>query len=126
MSGEVPPGASSEYRVHRAVYHATDCKAIIHAHPPYAIACSLRYDQIVPVDSEGLMFTPLIPVVDGACGSEELASRVACSLAAHSIVVARGHGTFAAGISLDAAYLLTSAAEHSCQILYLAGTTRTR
>ena len=126
LGGKVPPDASSEYRVHRAVYRATDCQAIIHAHPPFAIARSLRCDQIVPVDSQGLMFAPLIPVIEGPCGSDDLASQVACGLAAYSVVVARGHGTFAAGKSLEEAYLLTSLAEHSCRVLFLAESAKGR
>ena len=122
MEGDVPEQASSEYRVHRAVYRASNHRAaIVHAHPPHAVACSLSRERIVPVDSEGQMFAPLIPVVEGACGSDDLAEQVARGLSAHGVVVARGHGTFAAGTTLDQAYILTSLAEHSCRILLLTG-----
>jgi L-fuculose-phosphate aldolase len=121
MDGDVPETASSDYRVHRATYRATDHQAIVHAHPPHAVARSLSCDRIVPVDTAGLILTPLIPVVSGACGSDDLAEQVARGLKAYSVVVARGHGTFAAGKSLDEAYLLTSLAEHSCRILFLTG-----
>ncbi len=117
LEGPVPPDASSEYRVHREVYKKTPHQAIVHAHPPAAIAASLVLDRIVPEDSEGLMFCPLIPVVDGAPGSDEVARTVSDGLTGGRLVIARGHGTFAAGKSLDEAYLLTSLAEHSCRIL---------
>ena len=44
FDGPVPKDASSEYRVHLAVYRSTPHKAIVHAHPPYAVAASLVAD----------------------------------------------------------------------------------
>ncbi|MEI7857109.1 MAG: aldolase [Methanomicrobiales archaeon] len=119
LSGAAPKEASSEYRVHRAVYAASDHTAIVHAHPPYAVAASLVMDTIVPIDSEGEMFCPLIPVVTGAPGTQEVADNVARALITSKLVIARGHGTFAAGATLDDAYVLTSLAEHSCRVLAL-------
>jgi L-fuculose-phosphate aldolase len=126
MDGDIPETASNEYRVHRATYATTDHQAIVHAHPPHAVACSLSCDRIVPVDAGGLMLAPLIPVVGGACGSDDLAEQVARGLKAYRVVVARGHGTFAAGRNLDEAYVLTSLTEHSCRILFLTGAARHR
>jgi len=117
LVGEVPKDASSEYRVHREVYKKSPYRAIVHAHPPAAIAASLVLDRIVPEDSEGLMFCPVIPVVDGAPGSDDIAQTVSDALTTGRLVIARGHGTFAAGTTLDEAYLLTSLAEHSCRVL---------
>ena len=119
MDGEVPSEASSEYRVHREIYRKTWHNAIVHAHPPHVVACSLISDQIVPLGSEGIMFSPVIPVVDGMPGSEELASQVAVALGTARVVIARGHGTFAAGKNLDEAYIFTSLADHSSHILLL-------
>jgi L-fuculose-phosphate aldolase len=117
LEGPVTPDASSEYRVHREVYKNTPHQAIVHAHPPAAIAASLVLNRVVPEDSEGLMFCPVIPVVDGAPGSDEVARTVSESLSGGRLVIARGHGTFAAGKTLDEAYQLTSLAEHSCRVL---------
>jgi L-fuculose-phosphate aldolase len=116
MTGDAPKEASSEYRVHRAVYARTNHAAIVHAHPPYAIAASLVMDQIVPEDSEGVMFCPLIPVVTGAPGTPDIADTIARALSTSKLVIARGHGTFAAGATLDEAYVFTSLAEHSCRV----------
>jgi L-fuculose-phosphate aldolase len=117
LAGEVPDGASSEYRVHRQVYTKTGHLAIVHAHPPVAIALSLVRDEIKPEDSEGIMFCPVITVVSGEPGSQELADTVASALVSSKLVIARGHGTFAAGKTLDEAYLYTSLAEHACRVL---------
>jgi len=125
LNGRVTPGASSEWRVHTAVYNASEHKAIVHAHPPYAVALSLLTEgEIVTIDSEGKLLAPTIQVVDGPCGSEQLADVVAEGLKTAHIVIAKGHGTFAAGRDMDQAYLYTSLAEHCCKVLYLTKTYR--
>ena len=125
LNGRVTPGASSEWRVHTAVYNASKHQAIVHAHPPYAVALSLLTEgEIVTIDSEGKLLAPTIQVVDGPCGSERLADVVGDGLKTANVVIARGHGTFAAGRDLDQAYLYTSLAEHCCKVLYLTKTYR--
>jgi L-fuculose-phosphate aldolase len=119
LEGEVPTGASSEYRVHREVYRKTPHRAIVHAHPPAAVALSLVREEIRPEDSEGIMFCPVIPVVTGEPGSQEIADTVSDALVRSNLVIARGHGTFAAGKTLDEAYLSTSLAEHACRVLVI-------
>jgi L-fuculose-phosphate aldolase len=117
LDGGIPAGASSEYRVHRDVYRKTAHMAIVHAHPPAAVALSLVRDEVRAEDSEGKMFCPVIPVVSGEPGSQEIADTVSGALMISKLVIARGHGTFAAGKTLDEAYLYTSLAEHSCRVL---------
>ena len=119
LEGDVPETASSEYRVHREVYRKTNHVAIVHAHPPFAVAASLVMDKIVPEDSEGQMFCLEIPVIHGVPGSQDIADAVVNVLSSSNIVIARGHGTFAAGKTLDEAYVFTSLAEHSCRVLAL-------
>jgi L-fuculose-phosphate aldolase len=105
--------------VHLEVYRQTGYEAIVHAHPPYAIAASLVMDEIIPQDSEGKMFCPVIPIVQGAPGSQDLAENVTRAILSSKLVIVRGHGTFAAGMTLDEAFVYTSLAEHSCRILRL-------
>jgi L-fuculose-phosphate aldolase len=119
FDGNAPERASTELRVHREVYKKTPFTAIVHAHPPHAVAASLVLDEIIPEDSEGVMLCPKIPVVCGAPGSMEIANNVAGALSGSKLVIVRGHGTFAAGRSLDEACILTSLAEYSCRILLL-------
>ncbi|MDI9633527.1 MAG: aldolase [Methanolinea sp.] len=122
LAGEIPPGASSESRLHREVYRRTPHGAIVHAHPVHAVALSLSCgDRVVPRDSEGQMFAPEIPVVGGAPGSAEMAGNVAEALTRVRVAIVRGHGTFAAAGTLREAYVLTSLAEHSCAVLLLSG-----
>jgi L-fuculose-phosphate aldolase len=76
-------------------------------------------DEVVPEDSEGEILCPKIPVVQGAPGSQEIAENVTRALSFSKLVIARGHGTFAAGKTLDEAFVYTSLAEHSCRVLIL-------
>jgi len=117
LKGDVPPEASSEYRVHRDVYRKTPHLAIVHAHPRASVALSLMLDEIRPEDSEGIMFCPVIPVVVGEPGTQKIADAVSDALVSSKLVIARGHGTFAAGKTLDEAYLFTSLCEHACRVL---------
>jgi len=121
LEGQAPVGASSEYRVHQAIYRRSSHRAIVHAHPPHAVAASLALERVVPRDSEGEMLCPVIPVVGGAPGTQELADNVAAALGEGHLVIARGHGTFAAGKSLEEAYLYTSLAEHACRVIAYSG-----
>jgi L-fuculose-phosphate aldolase len=119
LEGDVPHNASSEYRVHREVYRKTRYDAIVHAHPPFAVAASLVMDKIIPEDSEGKMLCPEIPIIQGEPGSEEIAENITRALSRSKLVLARGHGTFAAGKTLDEAFVCTSMAEHSCRVIFL-------
>jgi L-fuculose-phosphate aldolase len=119
FKGEVPKDASSEYQAHREVYRKTNYEAIVHAHPPCAVAISFLLDEVIPEDSEGVMLCPKIPVVGGTPGSQEIAENVALAVSFSKLVIVRGHGTFAAGKTLDEAYVLTSMAEHACKVLIL-------
>jgi L-fuculose-phosphate aldolase len=121
FDGPVPANASSEYRAHREVYRATRHSALVHAHPPHVVAASLVMNEIIPLDCEGGMFCPIISVVEGKPGSDEIGRNVAEALRLANVVVVKGHGTFAAGRGLDEAYILTSLVEHSCRILWLLG-----
>ncbi len=122
LDGTVPPEASRESLVHRTVYRLTPHLAILHTHPAHAVALSFSQEKIVPIDSEGMLLCPGIPVVDGEPGSLVLGDRIGHGLLHGKIAIARGHGTFAAGKNLEEAYIVTSAAEHACRILCLSGT----
>jgi len=63
------------------------------------------------------MFCPVIPVVVGEPGTQKIADAVSDALVSSKLVIARGHGTFAAGKTLDEAYLFTSLCEHACRVL---------
>ena len=111
--------ASTEIVVHRAIYQQTSALAIVHTHPPYAIAQSLVKDEIVPVDSEGSYLLHKVPVVEAqlTAGSAEVAELLPRWLKEYDLVMLRGHGPFAIGHLLEEAYQLTSVLEMACRIL---------
>ncbi len=117
LDGPVPEHASSEFRVHLEMYRNTPYRAVVHAHPPAAIAASLVMDTIVPEDSEGTMFCPVIPVVPGA----RVPRRSRIMWPVHSRL--QNWSSCGAtvpllpGRTLDEAYVYTSLAEHSCRVL---------
>ncbi|MBI4289763.1 MAG: aldolase [Chloroflexi bacterium] len=116
------PLAPEEIAVHRAIYRLTPSLAVIHAHPPHAIAISLAAERkIVPNDAEGHSLLPDVPVIRAKGGAKTagLADEVAAALKTHRIVMVSGHGCFAAGQLLEEAFQCTISFEESCRILCL-------
>jgi len=85
------PLASIELAVHRAIYQETPALAIVHAHPPHAVALSLVETEIVPNDAEGLAMIGRVPIL----------------------------GSFAIGQLLEEAYSCTTMLEESCKVTCL-------
>lgn len=113
--------ASTEIKVHRAIYKKTPGLAIVHAHPPYAIALSMLYDEIYPRNVEGSYFFHKIPVVSvkHGIGSDESAELVSEAMRDYKGVILRGHGTFVHAKLLEDALSLTSVLESACRTEYL-------
>jgi L-fuculose-phosphate aldolase len=119
--------ASSELVVHRAIYQNTSALAIVHVHPPYAVAQSLCVqDAIIPIDSEGSYLFRKVPVVqtESTVGSKEVANVAARMLREYKIFLLRGHGCFSIGPVLEEAYQWCSSLEESCKIYYYTMTLR--
>ena len=115
------PLASVELPVHRAIYQKTQALAIVHAHPPHAIALSLAEREIVPSSLEGIHAIGTIPVLgwDMEIKAGGLADIIAEALTRQKIVLVHGHGTFAIGQLIEEAYNLTTALEETCHVLCL-------
>ena len=122
------PLASVELPVHRAIYQQTPALAVVHAHPPHAIALSMMETEIVPDGAEVLAEVGRVPVL--GCNMDTrpgcLAEIIAQGLKEHRIVLVCGHGTFAAGQLIEEAYKYTAALEESCQVLWLVKTLKGR
>jgi L-fuculose-phosphate aldolase len=96
----------------------TPALAVIHCHPRTAIAFSLSRDEIVPIDNEASYLLKKIPVVteEFASGTPEMANKVAAALQQYKIIMLRGHGSFATGMTLEEAFHWSSTLEEACQI----------
>lgn len=115
------PLASVELAVHRAIYRETPAVAIVHAHPPHAVALSLTETEIVPIDTEGQSIMEQVLVLGwntkvkpGGLGDE-----IARALKQSRMVMVHGHGTFAIGQLLEEAHNYTTTLEESCQVICL-------
>lgn len=114
------PLASTDLAIHRAIYRETQALAVVHAHPPHAVALSMNDKEIVSGGEDFSLIGP-VPVVGW---SEELEKEclddiVARALQQNHIIVVHNHGSFAIGQWLEEAYNLTTALEHSSQVLCL-------
>ncbi|MCW3135460.1 MAG: aldolase [Canidatus Methanoxibalbensis ujae] len=123
----VPPEASSEVDVHREIYRETDAHAILHTHSPFVVAISIVKGKNAcfrPEDVEGTLLIGEIPIVSGEPGSNELARNLASALKSHRYAIAHAHGGFAIGNTIEDAFIIAAAAEHSCKVKLLADVLR--
>lgn len=123
---DAPPasGTSLDAALHLAVYREIDAAgAVLHSHGPHAIALSLDGEDFVPVDFEGRLLFPCVPVLDIGIADHvaQAPARVAAVMADHAIVILRGHGIYARGRTLDEAYRWNCQVEASARIAWLAG-----
>ena len=108
LDGPADPSASVELPAHRSIYKMTSTHAIVHAHPPPAIAVSLASSRIA-------FPWPAVPIIEAPSASEALAEAAASALRENPVVIARGHGTFAVGQTLAEACERTLRLEEMCR-----------
>jgi len=115
------PLASTELPVHRAIYQATSALAIVHAHPPHAVAISMLETEIIPNCNEASPMMERVPVLGWNMEVKPggLADIISNALKQYRIVMVRGHGSFAVGQLLEEAHNYTTLLEASCQVLCL-------
>jgi L-fuculose-phosphate aldolase len=115
------PLASTELEVHRSIYKKTSAMAVVHAHPPYAVALSFTEEEIIACDMEGRVLLPRVPVLgrQAVVKPGGLCEEIAEALQQCKVVLVQGHGSFAASQLLEEAYYYTSVLEQSCRLLYL-------
>ncbi|MEA5000620.1 MAG: class II aldolase/adducin family protein [Endomicrobiaceae bacterium] len=116
--------ASVEAKVHRNIYLSNPgVTAVAHAHTIYATVLSLKNKMIKPVDSEGSLYLPEIPVI--SCSqticSDEVAAKIPALISKYKAAFVRGHGAFAGGKTLSEACLYLSVVESASKIIYLSG-----
>jgi L-fuculose-phosphate aldolase len=114
---------SSERLMHLAVYGACpEARAVVHAHPPTAIAWSLARPDLAYLPAEALPEVILaagsIPFVPYARpGTAAMGERLLPFLPEHRLLILGRHGALAWGESLEEAYNGMERLEHVCQIL---------
>jgi L-fuculose-phosphate aldolase len=112
--------ASSELAMHRAIYRQSGAMAVFHGHGRFSIIESLNTEaaHIVPEDSESAHYLPVIPIIEGKFGTEELGHAAAMILKEHRGALIRGHGVVTRGHSVEEAYAMLAVIEQACHIRY--------
>lgn len=114
---------SSEKSMHLQIYKSSSlAKAVVHAHPPTAIAWSIARPELQYLPShclsEVILATGDIPFVPYARpGSVQMAEVLIPFLPKHRALILRSHGAVTWGESLDEAYRGMERIEHSSTIL---------
>ena len=120
LSGERSP--TGEIALHlRALAQRSDCNAVVHAHPPLAIAMSLtkkKLDGILPEVTLSLGRLQVVPYKRPL--TDDLARAVAEALEHSDAIIMERHGTVAVGKDVAQAYGQTERIEHACQVLWSA------
>jgi len=124
LDGSVLSGApSSERAMHLAVYRrCPEARAVVHAHPPTAIAWTLAHPEVGELPSDALPEVILaagrIPVVPYARpGTEAMGSALEAFLPSHRLLLLARHGALAWGESLQEAVNGLERVEHVALIL---------
>lgn len=127
LDGTVLSGnPSSERAMHLAVYRAVPgARAVVHAHPPTAIAWSLARPELgeLPSDSlpEVILAAGRIPIVPMAIpGTEAMGAALVPFLPAHRLMILARHGGLAWGESVQEAAGGMERLEQVAEILWKA------
>jgi L-fuculose-phosphate aldolase len=117
---------SSERLMHLQVYNSVpEAKAVVHAHPPFAIAWSVAYPdwKELPANclSELILATGGIPIAPYARpGGIAMGDALNPYLPQHKVMILSRHGGLSWGDSLTEAWMGMERLEHTAEILYRA------
>lgn len=124
MSGTVIEGRpSSEMLMHLEVYKMrADARAVIHAHPPTAVAYSIAHPDAEEIPGESfselILAVGKLPIVPFQMpASLEMGTALHPFIKNHKVMVLARHGALSFGEELIEAYNGMERLEHSCDIL---------
>lgn len=117
------PGASSEKGIHLIAYEKRpDVKAVVHAHPPHAVAMTVAgFDLQAPFIPEIIVTIGGIPTAPfGTPGTSELVDTIRDLVGCSDTMVMKNHGSVCLGTNIIDAFKKTDMIEHTARILWLA------
>lgn len=123
IDGKRGERASLDAPLHVQVYQKNPkARAVLHSHGAHCVALTLNGEDFVPMDFEGSLYFPRVPVVTIPYEShvEQSPGLVAETLAEHPIMIVRGHGVYAWGETLNLAYKWTCSLELSARTTFIA------
>lgn len=121
LAGDRPP--SSEIFMHLKAYERrADVRAVVHAHPPYAVALTLAgIDLDDPVLPEVVLLLGRIPTARYATPSTPEGAEVVQDLVTgHNALLLDRHGSLTMGTTLDQAFDYLEILEHAARIIIAA------
>ena len=121
ISGDLPP--SSEIKMHLIAYRLRpDVNAVVHAHPPVAVALTIAGLSLAKcILPEVVLTLGVIPTARYATPStEEVPESIKDLLPHHDAILLERHGSVTLGRDLLDAYYKLEKIEHTAHITYLA------
>ena len=121
------PRASSEVGIHLVSYRERpEMKAIVHAHPPHAVALTIaEIDMQLPIIPEIIVTIGGIPTTPMATpGTHELADSIQDVVRCSDTLIMKNHGAVCLGSNLMDAFKKLDMVEHTAKILWLAHVAR--
>ncbi len=117
------PSASTETGIHLVSYRERpDMRAVVHAHPPHAVALSIAgIDQMLPMIPEIIVTiggTPTTPFATP--GTDELPESIRSTVRCSDTLIMKNHGAVTLGANLMDAFKKLDMIEHTAKILWLA------
>jgi L-fuculose-phosphate aldolase len=114
---------SSELQLHLAAYRERDdVRAVVHAHPTMAVACSVAgvslAEAVIPEVVTALGAIPTAPYATP--GTAEAAASISGLIREFDALILARHGSVTVGADLQDAYSKLEMIEHSAQILFFA------
>ena len=116
---------SSELEMHLAIYKSQKkAQAIIHAHPPSAIALSLsrpHWSFLPPALPEMIVLMGQVPIVPYTRpGTKELGENLKSFVKKHQVLILSNHGAVVWAESLSKTFYLMEQLEQCCKVFILA------
>jgi len=126
LEGKVLVGSgkpSSELAMHLEVYkQRQDVGAVVHAHPPHCVACTLTGIDMTRLVVPELAYTMgAVPTAPYATpGTREVPDSIAAHVGTSQAILLERHGSITFGSTLQEAYDRLEGLEHAAHILFLA------
>lgn len=127
LSGERTAGQRPrhvEVFIHTEIMRARpEIQAVVHTHPPHAVAFSSLCRPLLAIGHEGAMFCDGLPVFDRTSDlivSPDLGQAVAACLDGYNALLLRNHGIVTAGRSVEEAVMTAVLLEKACKVQLLA------
>lgn len=114
----------SEYPIHTELYRARPyVAAVVHTHPPHAVALGATGATIEAVGHEGALFvgTPVFSETTALIRTREQGEAVAACMGAAKALLLRNHGIVVAGRSVEEATVFAVLLEKAARVQLLAG-----